>query len=129
MAKMTIDGIEYEVSFDFDLGEARTIKRYAGITLNQLEDHDPTDPDLIAAFIHVAFKRRYPQVSDREIEERVNRVKLAKIDMRDDEEVEVDPPAIPAVPSESVSTSGGNSTNGAAPTLAHESLEITGHPA
>jgi hypothetical protein len=129
MAKMLVDGVEYEVSLDFDLGEARLIKRYAGITLNELERHDPSDPDLIAAFIHIAFRRRSPEVSDIEIEERVNRVKLAKIDLRDDEEVPVRPPAsAPSVPDGSASSSGASSSNGAATTPEPESREITGAP-
>lgn len=115
MAKLVIDGIEYDLSFDFDLGEARVIKRYAGITLNQLATHDESDPDLVAAFIHIVFKRRWPEVEDSEIEARVNKVKLASIDMRVDE-VDARPPAsAQSEPAGNGSSSGASSEPGVEP--------------
>lgn len=93
MAKLFIDGKEYAFSSDYDLGEARIIKRYTGLNLQQLEGHDPTDPDLIAACIHIAFLRDEPSLSFADVEARVNKVKLARIEFEADEEgASPDPP-------------------------------------
>lgn len=93
MANIVIDGTAYEFSTDFDLGEARVIKRYTDLNLQQLDGHDPSDPDLIAACVHIALQRREPGASFGEIEARVNKVKLARIEYQEDEEISADPPA------------------------------------
>ena len=128
MAELLIDGVAYEMSFDFDLGEARTIKRYAGITLAELPGHDHSDPDLIAAFIHIAFKRHSPELPDAEIERRVNAVKLASIDMREDE-VDARPPAsATSPPAGSASSSGESSGSSPEPSQENGSPVISGVP-
>lgn len=128
MAKLYIDDVEYEAPTDFDLGEARIIKRYADVTLNQLRTHDDSDPDLVAAFIHIAFRRATPEASYAEIERRVDAVKLAKIDLRD-EETDARPPELATSPLEdSPPSSGESSSNGAATIPEPESLETSGHP-
>lgn len=127
MAKIIIDDTEYEAPSDYDMGEARIIKRYAGITLNQLAKHDPSDPDLIAAFIHITFKRLSPDQSFAQIEERVDAVKLAKIDMRKEDDAR--PPELPtSLPEGSALSSGASSSNGAESIPELGSLETSGHP-
>jgi hypothetical protein len=94
MSTLSIDGREYEFDGNFDLGEARVVKRYTGLTLKDLEGHDPSDPDLIAAFVHITFRRETPQASWDELEARVNAAKLATLLFEQDEEaVDVGPPA------------------------------------
>lgn len=127
MAKIVIDGREYELSLDFDIGEARVIKRFAGITLQELEGHDPSDPDLIAAFLFIVFRRENSTLSDAVLEERVNKVKLAAIDMREDEEVVTVPPArAPSGNGANATSSGSSFDNGADPFLESVNPATTG---
>lgn len=129
MATITIDGTDYEFSADFDIGEARIVKRYTGLNLEQLDGHNPTDPDFIAAVIHIVLRRDNPELKFAELEERVDAVKLAAIDMRDDDEVQLSPPD-QSKPSEKPASDGetGERSNGLPETsLASESLATTGH--
>ena len=130
MATITIDGTEYEFDADFDIGEARIVKRYTKLNLAELDGHDPTDPDFIASVIHIVFRRQDPDAKFDDIEARVDAVKLAAIDMRDDEEVVLSPPDL-SKPSETPGSDGetGEPSNGLpAPSLEIENPETTGNP-
>lgn len=129
MATITIDGTDYEFEADFDIGEARIVKRYTNLNLAELDGHDPTNPDFIASVIHIVFRREDPDVKFEEIEARVNAVKLASLDMRDDDEVQLSPPE-QSKPSEKPDSDGetGEPSNGLpAPSPEIESPETTGH--
>ena len=130
MATMIIDGIEHEFSPDFDIGEARIIKRYTGLSLAGMENHDVTDPDLVAAFVHIVFRREDPSLSFALLEEKVDRVKLASIDMRDDEVVPLSPPdqSKPFEKPDSAGETGEPSNGLPAPSPETESPETTGLP-
>jgi len=129
VATITIDGTDYEFEADFDIGEARIVKRYTNLNLAELDGHDPTNPDFIASVIHIVFRREDPDVKFEEIEARVNAVKLASLDMRDDDEVQLSPPE-QSKPSEKPDSDGetGEPSNGLpAPSPEIESPETTGH--
>ena len=130
MAILIIDGVEHEFSADFDIGEARVIKRYTGLSLAQMEGHDVSDPDLIAAFIHIVFRREDGTLSFSELESRVDAIKLASVDMRDEDEVQLSPPD-QSKPKENVVSAGetGEPSNGLpAQSLETESPATTGPP-
>lgn len=90
MASLVIDGARYEFpTIDtFTMGEARVIKRYTGLSLNELQPDkktrkpgvDPSDPDFIAALLHIAFARSDPDASSDELEKRVDAVRFARIE-------------------------------------------------
>ena len=129
MAKIIIDGTEHEVSTDFDIGEGRIIKRYTNLNLRDLEGHDPSDPDLIAAMVHIIFRREEPGLSFSELEEKVDRVKFAQMDLTD-EAVDASPPD-QSKPSEKPDSAGetGEPSNGLpAPSPETESPATTGLP-
>jgi hypothetical protein len=129
VATITIDGTDHEFEADFDIGEARIVKRYTNLNLAELDGDDPSNPDFIAAIIHIVFRREDPSARFEEIEARVDAVKLAAIDMRDDEEVQLSPPD-QSKPSEMPDSGGetGEPSNGLpAPSPEIESQETTGH--
>lgn len=95
MATISIDGVDYEFTTDFDLGEARIIKRYTGLNLAQIEGHDASDPDLIAAFIHITFRRENPAATFSQLEEKTDAVKLSRLHT---DEGDVGPPDGNATP-------------------------------
>jgi hypothetical protein len=100
MAAIRIDGTKYELAFNFTMGEARMIKRYSGLTLNQLEGDNLTDPDVVAALMHIAVKRANPAWGDSAIEKFVDSVEIAKIEWEGDEDDAASPPASLNVASE-----------------------------
>lgn len=130
MATIIIDGTEHDFSTNFDIGEARVIKRYTNLNLQELEGHDPSDPDLIAAMLHIIFRREEPGLSFSDIEQKVDAVQLASIDLRE-EEANADPPD-QSKPSEKPGSAGetGEHSNGLPDqSLETESPETTGLPA
>lgn len=130
MAKIVIDGVQHEFDTGFDLGEARTIKRYTGLNLQELEGHEPSDPDLIAAIVHIVFHRAEPGLSFAELEEKVDAVKIASIDMIEDEGGDLSPPEQSKPLSSDVSAGEtGAPLNGLPdPSPETESLATTGSP-
>ena len=131
MAKIVIDGVEHDYSLNFDIGEARIIKRYTNLNLQEVEGHDPSDPDLIASIVHIIFRREEPTLSFSDLEEKVDRVKFATIEYRADEgEVALSPPD-QSKPSEKPDSAGetGEPSNGLpAQSPETESPETTGLP-
>ena len=129
MAKIIIDGTEHEFSTDFDIGEGRIIKRYTDLNLRDLEGHDPSDPNLIAAMVHIIFRREEPGLSFSELEEKVDRVKFAQIDLAD-EAVDASPPdqSKPFEKPDSDGETGAPSNGLPAPSPETESPETTGLP-
>lgn len=107
MGKLIVDGQEYPLPDfgDLTMGQLRTIKRYTGLSAEAIRTADTTDPDLIAAFVHLAIQVGNPSATFSQIEERVDAIKLASLDFRSDKEVDVIPPA----------TSGGSSETDSAP--------------
>jgi hypothetical protein len=91
MPAIRIDGTKYELAFNFTIGEARTIKRYSGLTLNQVEGDNLTDPDVIAALVHIAVKRTNPAWGESTVEQFVNSVEIAKLEWEGDEDDAVPP--------------------------------------
>ena len=112
MPKLKVDGEEYELTLDFNMGEARVIHRYSGMTLKDVEEAfdkdneagDPTNPNLIAGILHNLIKRRYPELRDKVIERRINETNLVELIVTDEED-DASPPE-PAPSSER--TSGGD---------------------
>jgi hypothetical protein len=115
MAAIRIDGAKYELAFNFTIGEARTIKRYSGLTLNQLEGDNLTDPDVIAALMHIAVKRTNPAWSESAVEQFVNNVEIAKIEWEGDEDDAASPPASSNVVSETSTGEDGSALSGLYP--------------
>jgi hypothetical protein len=114
MAAIQIDGTEYELDFNFTIGEARMIKRYSGLTLNKLEGDNLTDPDVIAALVHIAIKRANPAWGDSDVEKFVNSVEIAKLEWKGDED-DVVPPASLNVVSEISTGEDGSGLSGLYP--------------
>ena len=102
----------------WDVGEARVLHRYTRMTLDQLgETEDYSDPNLTAAFCHIALARESPNASFDQIEKAVNRIKLVQIQTRDGDEVteQVDPPSQPSgppKPNENEPSTGPSGTDG-----------------
>jgi hypothetical protein len=70
-----IDGIEYEIPQSINLGEARIVERYC-------EGHSGTDNYGIAqtaGLIHVAIRRRQPNVAYEEIQQAVDNLDLEEL--------------------------------------------------
>lgn len=91
--QIIIDGMAYDMPDTFTIGEARTLKKYTGLNLSDLEGADTSDPNFMAAVIHIAFARKFPNVSYAEIEARVDKVSLESIDTVMAEEP-ADPPTV-----------------------------------
>jgi hypothetical protein len=142
MAKLIVDGVEYEYPENYDMDEWRLIKRYSGMTPSAFLDPDGidwSDPDVTAALIHIAMKRKNPHANAKEIERYVGKVKYANLDFASDEKEEEDlPPAVtpsetpsapekPSAPSENSESSGGSS-NGAADVSPETIPSPTGTP-
>lgn len=112
--KLRIDGADYQFpSMDeLTMGEARIIKRYSGLTLKQLAmQGEAGDQDVLAAFVHIAFARRAPNMAFEEIEQRVNNVRLVQVDAvpePGDPEGDALPPASTRTPNAEDSASGGS---------------------
>jgi hypothetical protein len=102
MAKLLIEGEEYPMPNlgDLNLEQARILKRYTGLSLEEAAELRASDPDLIAAFCHLAFQERDPTASFVELERRVQAVHLLTIDSIE-EEADASPP--PPGPSETES--------------------------
>jgi hypothetical protein len=94
MASLIIDGVEYPAPnpATFTIGQARIIYRYSGLTLQQVEDADPSDPNLMAAFCHLALLETHTGRSFAEIEKVVDKIQFAKLDFAKDKEGEERPP-------------------------------------
>lgn len=92
-SKLVMDGREYPMPNlgDLTMGDARIIKRYTGMTLEQVAEADPTDPDLIASFCHLAIRAEEPRKSFADIEAEVDKVRLAKLEFVAEEEEESPP--------------------------------------
>ena len=122
MAKITIDGRELETPDynDLDMGQARIIKRYSGMSLRELGEADPSDPDVIAAFCHLALASADPDRSYADIEAEVSKIKFAKlvIENRDEQEDDADvpPPSSPNETDSAANGSGLSSPDGSAET-------------
>lgn len=94
MAKIIIDGVDYPMPDAFTIGHARIIKRYTGLTLQQVEEADSSDPDLIAAYCHLAIGEMHPGRSFAAIEAEVDKIQFAQLETPADEpEDEESPPA------------------------------------
>lgn len=96
--KLILDGKEYPMPdmAEITMGQARIIKRYTGMSLQQLGASDGTDPDVIAAFCHLAIAADNPAKSFGQVEKEVEAISFAKLEMtgdEDDGEDEEDPPA------------------------------------
>lgn len=108
--KIIIDGVEYEQPDVFTIGEARILKRYTGLNLAQVENAEVSDPDFMAAVIHIAFARETPHASFDEIEARVNNVSLAQIGGSSDADPPTSAPSPATDADEQRSGEGGNAT-------------------
>lgn len=97
MATLTIDGREYPMPDlgELTMGQARTLKRYTGMTLEEVSKASAVDPDIIAAYCHLAIAEAEPDLSFAAIEKQVNAIKFAQLDIKADEKDEDDerPPA------------------------------------
>ena len=123
--KLVIEGREYPLPdlSDPTLGDAQTLRRYTDKTLEQLEQLRPDDPTLIAALCHIAIARDNPRASFDEIRDRVDKVHIAKIDLRGGDVLEEAVADLPLTNDESATgsqsselgggiSSGGSSSNG-----------------
>ena len=127
MAKLTLDGVEHEFSEELNLGEARVLKRYTGMNLREVENADPSDPDLITAFAHIVYRRENPTLTFAELEAMAEAVDLASMDTTTDgTEVAASPPAPSAGISDSETTQPSNGSLEASPEI--DSRETTGTP-
>lgn len=127
MAKFIMDGVEHDFAEEFDLGEARILKRYTGMNLKELEDLDPSDPDFITACMHILFRREQPGLTFQEYEAMGEAVNPASIEMVfDGEEVAASPPAPSAGISDSATSEPSNGSQEASPEITTPSL--TGTP-
>lgn len=81
------DGIDYELDLDFELGEAMTIQEYTGKTLDLVKINS-ADIMVMASLVHIAIRRRFPDVDEDAIRKRVRLVKLSQVtlDLREDEQ-------------------------------------------
>jgi len=88
VAKLIIDGKPYDVPASFTLGEARTIRRIAGVPLAGLQEAlEAAEPDAIAALVLVVLQREDPAVT----EEVVNRIDVGAVtEERDASDVELE---------------------------------------
>lgn len=68
----TINGVIYEEPDSLTMGEHRIIKRYTGMTGKQIADaiseRVGADQDMLAAAMHIAYRRAHPDLSFEEIE-------------------------------------------------------------
>lgn len=82
------------------MGQARVLKRYTGLSLAEIADVDGTDPDLIAAFCHLAIQAEEPHKSYAAIEREVEAISFTTLEFAGGDE---ESPPIPG-PSEQPST-------------------------
>lgn len=112
--KLLIDGTEYPLPQlgDMNMGEARILKRYTNKSIEELEAMPATDPDLVAAVCHVVLLRETEGASSfAEIEQRVNAIKLAELDIRRGDDV-AEGDARPPAPTSADATSSDAPTSG-----------------
>lgn len=126
MATLIVDGQEYDFDFDFNVGEARTLFRLSGVTLDKLQENK-SNPHVTAAIVLIAFQRKWPDTPTADLEKRVDKVKLATLDLRDDEVV-LPPESTRSGQNGSASTSGETSKSGAETSPASATPAPTGHP-
>lgn len=125
--KIVIEGTAYPMPGNFTIGEARVLKQYTDLNLAEVETADTSDPNFMAAIIHIAFARANPATSFAHIEKVVNNIEIEKIDV-EEAEVEADPPAPAPSPANGAneSSSGENGASDSAPTPETSSLAATG---
>ena len=127
MAKIIIDGVEHDFAEEFNLGEARIIKRYTGLNLRELENLDPSDPDFLTACMHILHRREQPGLTFAEYEAMGEALNPANIEtVLDGEEVASSPPAPSAGISDSATSEPSNGSQEASPEITTPSL--TGTP-
>lgn len=114
--KLVLDGAEFPFPEDLTMGEHRLFKKYTGMSLAMLDAETAFhDPDVMAAFMHIAIARANPHVPEKEIERRVNLI--TKVDAVEEPGDAEDPPTMTQTPSDVASepgTSGPSSPNGSA---------------
>jgi len=80
--RIIIDGHEYPMPkmSEVTMGQARILKRYTNASLEKLGTNlDATDPDLIAAFCHLALMPERPGKTFSEIEAEVDDIRFAEL--------------------------------------------------
>ena len=126
MAKIIIVGREYPSPDlgEMTMGQARTIERYTGKSIAELQTVDSSSPALIAALCHIAIQGEEPSKTYSQIEREVDAIKFASLDFTGDDEES--PPVNGQNKTESEpSTSGASSEATSAETQA-EILPLTG---
>jgi hypothetical protein len=119
---------------DFDIAEARIMKRYSGVVLEDFAPVHPeatpevraahekklegilTDPDFKAAFAHIAYRRVHPNVGYDEIAALVEKVSLVDVTLAlFEEEEDVSPPSLSESESNSASSEPSYSSDSGSP--------------
>jgi hypothetical protein len=122
VAKLKIDGVEYEFpSIDsVTLDEAVMLERYAGVGLEQLAPGTALPLGAVKGLILIAIRRVRPDVTERELAERIGQLKLAELQdvfQEDADSGDAGPPAVASSGSgASTERSGAVGSNGGAAT-------------
>lgn len=121
MAHFVIDGNQYEVPEvdSLTMGEAVTVYDYTGLGLDEINE-GVRHPGVMAAFLHIAYKRGNPGTDDKTVKELVSNTRLVdaleKIEVEDD----AGPPDLTTKPSRKSSGGKPKSSGGGSSTSSDE---------
>lgn len=93
MSTFTIDGDPevYDLVEDFTMGDAMILQKYTGRPMGEVE-LDTADAGVIATLVHLGIKKKFPAMSDKQIEARVKETRIDAVHFVMDEGDDADPP-------------------------------------